>query len=41
MSAHTPAMHLTVWLEVATGTLVLIGVAWLLFERLREPSPGA
>jgi hypothetical protein len=33
VSAHTPGMHLTIWLEVATGTLVLIGVARLMTKR--------
>lgn len=41
LSAHTPAMHVTIGLEVATGALVLIGVARLMFEWLREPSSRA
>lgn len=32
-SAHTPGMHLTIWLEVATGALVLVGVARLMTKR--------
>lgn len=33
MSAHTPGMHLTIGLEVATGALVMIAVARLAMER--------
>jgi hypothetical protein len=28
MSAHTPAMNATIWLEFATGMLLLVFVAW-------------
>jgi uncharacterized membrane protein YphA (DoxX/SURF4 family) len=36
VSAHSPTMHLTIWLEATTGTLVLIGVAWLIVGELRQ-----
>jgi hypothetical protein len=32
-SAHTTAMNLTIWLEAATATLVLLGIAWLVLTR--------
>jgi hypothetical protein len=35
VSAHTPAMHLTIWLEAASGALLLIVVAWLFVSELR------
>jgi hypothetical protein len=40
-SAHTAGMNLTIWLEAATGTLVLIGVARLLVRELREKTARA
>ena len=40
-SAHTATMHLTIWLEAATGALVLIGVAWLIARELRERTARA
>lgn len=33
-SAHTSTMHLTIWFEAVTGTLVLIGVARLIVKQL-------
>jgi hypothetical protein len=39
-SAHTPAMNLTIGLEVATGTLLMIGVARLMLGRRgTNPAP--
>jgi hypothetical protein len=32
MSAHTPTMHLTIWLEAATALLLLLTVANLLLK---------
>jgi hypothetical protein len=33
MSAHTPTMHLTIWLEAATALLLLLTVAGMLLKR--------
>ncbi len=33
MAAHTPAMHLTIWLEAATALLLLLTVSSLLLKR--------
>lgn len=41
VSAHSPTMHLTIWLEATTGTLVLIGVAWLVVGELRQRAARA
>lgn len=38
LAAHTPTMHLTIWLEVVTGALLLITVASLMLKRFREDS---
>jgi hypothetical protein len=35
-SAHTTGMNLTIWLEVATATLVLVGIARLALKHARE-----
>ena len=40
-SAHSPTMHLTIALEATTGTLVLIGAAWLIVSGLRQWAKGA
>ena len=40
-SAHTAGMILTIWLEAATGALVLIGVARLLVRALRAKAARA
>jgi hypothetical protein len=36
ISAHSSTMHLTIWLEATTGTLVLAGTAWLIVSELRQ-----
>lgn len=41
VSAHSPTMHLTIWLEATTGGLVLIGVAWLIASELRQRAARA
>src|SRR5262245_20899980 len=41
VSAHSPTMHLTIWLEATTGTLVLAGVAWLIVTGLRKRAAPA
>ncbi len=38
LAAHTATMHLTIWLEVVTGALLMITVVGLLLQRLREGS---
>lgn len=35
LSAHTPTMHLTIWLEAATGAVLMGAVAVLLLKRGR------
>jgi hypothetical protein len=35
MSAHTVAMNATIWLEFATGMLLLVFVAWRMRATLR------
>jgi len=41
VSAHSPTMHLTIWLEATTGTLVLAGAAWLIGSELRQRAARA
>jgi hypothetical protein len=36
LSAHTAGMNFTIWLEVATATLVLVGIARLALKHARE-----
>ncbi|MGH8641410.1 MAG: hypothetical protein ACRET6_06850 [Burkholderiales bacterium] len=36
ISAHTVTMNLTIWLDAATAVLVLVAVAWLMVQHLRE-----
>lgn len=35
-AAHSAGMHLTIWLEVATAALVLLGIARLAVKHARE-----
>jgi hypothetical protein len=38
LSAHTPLMNLTIWLEAATAALVLVAVAVCLYRRFATPN---
>ncbi len=38
LAAHTSTMHLTIWLEVVTGALLLITAAGMMLNRLRQGS---
>jgi hypothetical protein len=37
LSAHTPLMNLTIWLEAASATLVLVAVAVRFYRRFATP----